>query len=54
MTYGLELEDFVQESVTLYPNLTSENANVAITLSQSEDMTLRLISALGQTVFLSS
>ena len=54
VTYGLELEDLVQESVTVYPNPTSENANVAITLSQSEDVTLRLINALGQTVFLSS
>ena len=54
VTYGLELEDLAQERVTVYPNPTSENANVAITLSQSEDVTLQLINALGQTVFLSS
>ena len=54
VTYGLELEDLAEERVTVYPNPTSENANVAITLSQSEDVTLQLINALGQTVFLSS
>ena len=54
VTYGLELEDLAQERVTVYPNPTSENANVTITLSQSEDVTLQLINALGQTVFLSS
>ena len=54
VTYGLELEDLAQERVTVYPNPTSENANVAITLSQSEDVTLQLINVLGQTVFLSS
>ena len=50
---GLELEDLFQESVTVYPNPTSKNANVAITLLQSEDVTLRLINGVGQTVFLS-
>jgi hypothetical protein len=54
VTYGLELEDLVQESVTVYPNPTSENANVAITLTKSEEVKLELINALGQTVFLSS
>ncbi len=54
VTYGLELEDLAEESVTVYPNPTSENANVAITLSKSEEVTLQLINALGQTVFLSS
>jgi len=54
VTYGLELEDLAEERVTVYPNPTSENANVAITLSQSEDVTLQLINALGQTVFLNS
>ena len=54
VTYGLELEDLVQESVTVYPNPTSANANVAITLTKSEEVKLKLINALGQTVFLSS
>lgn len=54
VTYGLELDDLVEERVTVYPNPTSENANVAITLSHSEDVTLRLINAIGQTVFLGS
>ena len=54
VTYGLELKDLVQESVTVYPNPTSANANVAITLTKSEEVKLKLINALGQTVFLSS
>ncbi|MFL2563898.1 MAG: T9SS type A sorting domain-containing protein [Flavobacteriales bacterium] len=54
VTYGLELKDLVQESVTVYPNPTSANANVAITLTKSEEVKLELINALGQTVFLSS
>tara|TARA_B100001093_G_scaffold131365_1_gene123956 strand:- start:5464 stop:6942 length:1479 start_codon:yes stop_codon:yes gene_type:complete len=54
VTYGLELEDLVQESVTVYPNPTYANANVAITLTKSEEVELELINALGQTVFLSS
>ena len=33
VTYGLELEDLAQERVTVYPNPTSENANVEIILS---------------------
>ena len=54
VTYGLELKDLVQESVTVYPNPTSANANVAITLTKSEEVKLKLINALGQTVFLNS
>ena len=54
VTYGLEFEDLVEERVTIYPNPTSENANVAITLTKPEEVTLYLINALGQTVFLSS
>ena len=54
VTYGLELEDLVEGSVTVYPNPTSENATVAITLTKSEEVKLELINALGETVFLSS
>lgn len=54
VTYGLELEDLAEESVTVYPNPTSANANVAITLTKSKEVKLKLINALGQTVFLSS
>ena len=54
VTYGVELKDLVQESVTVYPNPTSANANVAITLTKSEEVKLKLINALGQTVFLIS
>ena len=54
VTYGLELKDLAEESVTVYPNPTSENANVAITLTKSEDVKIELINTLGQTVFLSS
>ena len=54
VTYGLELEDLAEESVTVYPNPTSENANVAITLTKSEDVKIELINALGQRVFLNS
>ena len=54
VTYGLELKDLVRESVTVYPNPTSANANVAITLTKSEEVKLKLINALGQTVFLNS
>ena len=54
VTYGLELKDLVRESVTVYPNPTSANANVAITLTKSEEVKLKLINALGQIVFLNS
>ena len=54
MTYGLELEDLAEESVTVYPNPTSANANVAITLTKSEEVKLELINSLGQTVFFNS
>ena len=54
VTYGLELKDLAEESVTVYPNPTSANANVAITLTKSEEVKLKLINALGQTVFLNS
>ena len=51
VTYGLELDDLAEERVNVYPNPTSENANVAITLTKSEEVKLKLINALGQTVF---
>ena len=54
VTYGLELEKLAKDRVIVYPNPTFANANVEITLSQSEDVTLQLINVLGQTVFLSS
>ena len=54
MTYGLELEDLAEESVTVYPNPTSANANVAITLTKSEEVKLELFNSLGQTVFFNS
>ena len=54
VTSGLELDELVEARVTVYPNPTSENANVAITLTKSEEVKLELINALGQTVFFKS
>ena len=54
VTSGLELDELVEVRVTVYPNPTSENANVAITLTKSEEVKLELINALGQTVFFKS
>ena len=54
MTSGLELDELVEARVTVYPNPTSENANVAITLTKSEEVKLELINALGQTVYFNS
>ena len=54
MTSGLELDELVEASVTVYPNPTFANANVAITLAKSEEVKLELINALGQTVFFNS
>ena len=54
VTYGLELDELAEASVTVYPNPTFAYANVAISLTKSEEVKLELINALGQTVFLSS
>ena len=54
VTSGLELDELVEASVTVYPNPTFANANVAITLAKSEEVKLELINVLGQTVFFNS
>ena len=54
VTSGLELDELVEASVTVYPNPTFANAYVAVSLAKSEEVKLQLINALGQTVFLSS
>ena len=54
VTYGLELDELVVANVTVYPNPTSTNANVTITLANSEEVKLELVNVLGQTVFFNS
>lgn len=54
VTYGLELDELVEANVTVYPNPTFTNANVAITLANSEEVKLELVNVLGQTVFFNS
>ena len=54
VTSGLELDELVEASVTVYPNPTYANANVAISLEKSKEVKLELINALGQVVFLNS
>ena len=51
---GLELDELVEANVTVYPNPTFANANVSITLANSEEVKLELINVLGHIVFLNS
>ena len=54
VTSGLELDEVIEASVTVYPNPTYANANVTISIEKSMEVKLQLINALGQIVFLNS
>lgn len=54
VTSGLELDELVEASITVYPNPTFTNVNVAISLTKSEEVKFELINALGQIVFVNS
>ena len=51
VTHGVGIEEVSENSILIFPNPASNNATVALSLSESDDVTIEVVNTLGQQVF---
>ena len=51
VTSGVGIDEFVENSISVYPNPTFNNTTVSLNLIESNQVTVELVNTLGQKVF---